>query len=158
MKDDPTNKSKSFREIYIDKLVNDYEKIKSPNLNTLVQDYFRDLLKIKFGKVNKSGKIPDLKTLLIKQDNNNIKSIYEKILTTLQTDHQLSQDNKVVINRNNLIKTLQDKQLMTNHKDKFIQYLNDIGYKIKDEPNNKPDIIYNDLTNEQLLGLYKKNF
>ena len=91
LKDDPTNKSKSFREIYIDKIVIEYEKIKSPDVNTLFQDYLRDLLKIKFGKVNKSGKIPDLKNLLTKQDNNDIKLIYEQILTTLQTDHQMLQ-------------------------------------------------------------------
>ena len=47
---------------------------------------------------------------------------------------------------------------MANHKDKFLQYLEDIGYEIKEEPNNTTVIIYNDLTTDQLLGLYKAIF
>jgi hypothetical protein len=42
---------------------------------------------------------------------------------------------------------------MKNHKDKFLEFLNKIGYKNK--PNDKIDIILNDLSINELLELYQ---
>ena len=124
LKDEPG----SFRTIYINRIITEYNKIKSPEMDKTFQDY---LLKydITYGNPNGSGQLPKLESFLVKQTNLNLININD-IIEALKTDKHLSQYKKY--DRNKLIKTL------------------------KEEPNNKGDIIYDDLTTEQLLELYKK--
>ena len=124
LKDEPG----SFRTIYINRIIIEYNKIKSPEIDKTFQDY---LLKygITYGNPNGSGQLPKLESFLVKQTNLNLININD-IIEALKTDKHLSQYKKY--DRNKLIK------------------------KLKEEPNNKGDIIYDDLTTEQLLELYKK--
>ena len=126
LKDEPG----SFRTIYINRIITEYNKIKSPEMDKTFQDYLRKY-EITYGNPNGSGQLPKLESFLVKQTNLNLININD-IIEALKTDKHLSQDKKY--DRNKLIKTL------------------------KEEPNNKGDIIYDDLTTEQLLELYKKIF
>ena len=93
------------------------------------QDYLLKRYEITYGNPNGSGQLPKLESFLVKQTNLNLININD-IIEALKTDKHLSQYKKY--DRNKLIK------------------------KLKEEPNNKGDIIYDDLTTEQLLELYKK--
>ena len=124
LKDEPG----SFRTIYINRIITEYNKIKSPEMDKTFQDYLRKY-EITYGNPNGSGQLPKLESFLVKQTNLNLININD-IIEALKTDKYLSQDKKY--DRNKLIK------------------------KLKEEPNNKGDIIYDDLTTEQLLELYKK--
>jgi hypothetical protein len=124
LKDEPG----SFRTIFINRIITEYNKIKSPEIDKTFQDYLLKRYNITYGNPNGSGQLPKLETFLVKQTNLNLININD-IIEALKTDNQLSQDKK--IDRNKLIKTL------------------------KEETNNKYNIIYDDLTTEQLLGYYK---
>ena len=125
LKDEPG----SFRTIYINRIITEYNKIKSPEMDKTFQDYLLKRYEITYGNPNGSGQLPKLESFLVKQTNLNLININD-IIEALKTDKYLSQDKKY--DRNKLIK------------------------KLKEEPNNKGDIIYDDLTTEQLLELYKK--
>jgi hypothetical protein len=121
----------SFRSIYIKRIINEYNKIKSQEIDKTFQNYLLKNYNITYGNPNGSGQLPKIETFLVKQTNLNLININD-IIEALKTDNQLSQDKK--IDRNKLIKTL------------------------KEETNNKYNIIYDDLTTEQLLGYYKTIF
>ena len=133
--------SESFRTFLIKFAMEDFNnKIKSTKNKDKFRKAFIDYFKTKFPHISIDKNFKELKqNKLYQLTNNQIIEIIDDILPATigdmtllpkKTDKHLSQYKKY--DRNKLIKTL------------------------KEEPNNKGDIIYDDLTTEQLLELYKK--
>jgi hypothetical protein len=85
LKDEPG----SFRSIYIKRIINEYNKIKSQEMDKSFQNYLLKNYNITYGNPNGSGQLPKLETFLVKQTNLNLKNINE-IIEALKTDKQLA--------------------------------------------------------------------
>jgi len=112
------------------------------NFYEIFRNYFINKFKISLDKKSKELK----ENKLIQLSNYDIISIIDDILPATIGDMTL------LSKKDNIIKKLKDKKLKKNHKDKFLEFLNNIGYN---KPNDKIDIILNDLSINELLELYQ---
>ena len=108
------NEPGSFLTIYFNRIINEYNKIKSPEIDKTFQDYLLKRYEITYGNPNGSGQLPKLESFLVKQTNLDLINI-NNIIEALKTDKQLFQDKK--IDRNKLIKSLKEE---SNNKDYII--------------------------------------
>ena len=140
--------SESFRTFLIKFTIQEFNNKINYTTNTdvfyeIFRNYFINKFKISLDKKSKELRQTKLKLL----SNYEIISIIDDILPGTIGDMTL------LTKKDNVIKKLKDKKLMKNHKDKFLEFLNKIGYKNK--PNDKIDIILNDLSINELLELYQ---
>ena len=79
----------NFRTIYINRIITEYDKIKSPEIDKTFQDYLLKNYNITYGNPNGSGQLPKLEAFLVKQTNLNLINI-NNIIEALKTDKQLA--------------------------------------------------------------------
>jgi hypothetical protein len=145
------HQSESFRTFLIKFTLEEFNnKINNTTNKDNFYDIFRNYFinKFKIGLDKKSKELKENK--LIQLSNYDIISIIDDILPATIGDMT------TLSKKDNIIKKLKDENLMKNHKDKFLEFLNKIGYKNK--PNDKIDIILNDLSINELLELYQLIF
>ncbi len=80
LKDEPG----SFRIIYINRIITEYDKIKSSEMDKTFQEYLLNNYNITYGNPNGSGQLPKLETFLVKQTNLNLINVNDIIEASKQ--------------------------------------------------------------------------